>query len=535
MRFEPLIGSDFSLSRGEETSLWSRGTVFKNEEPRPVGEVIPKDLLFERAGEVVSELDGFFSFVINKGQRVIAAVDRVRSFPLFYALLGDILFLGDNPYRIQEKLGDRQTDPLAVAELYLTGYVTGDSTFDPRISQIPAGEILSAEVDETGLWAMKQESFYCFHHHHDELNLPFEELIALGQEEMDGAVARMIRVAAGNLIVVPLSGGYDSRFILLTLKRLGYPHLAAFSYGVPGNEEAQVSRRVSEALDVPWYFVPYSPERWREWLDSPEYADYQLEGEKMVSVAHVQDWPAVWELKKRRIFPERTLLAPGHSGDFLGGKQIRPALLRKSGWNKNSVVREIWSRHYTNVSLNVALRETGSRRDAKDALLRRVEAHLDGWDVERLEGANNAYDFEFWQEKLSKFIVNSMRVYEFWGYRWWLPFYDRRLVSFWERIPLEWRVGKVLYDRIVEKLQENFGLKELKEKKRNLKQRIRAWLSFPLFELLIWRIHGMKKMLRNYVLEIQKTIPREDFQRYLGNGGNINGYLAALHHRTYAN
>lgn len=532
--FAPAFGSGYSQSSRPSGPFWGCGIAFKDGYPRPVGDVISNEITAGSAADMTSELDGFFSFALQSGGKVIAAVDRVRSFPLFYAIDDGAFFLGDDPYRIQEKLGGRQTDTLALAELYLTGYVTGGCTLDPRIHQIMAGEVITAEVNDLGAWSVSCKSYYRFQHHHDEFQLSFEELLSRSQQEMDKAVERMILVADGNLIAVPLSGGYDSRFILLTLKRLGYPRLAAFSYGILGNDEAAVSKRVADALGVPWHFVEYTPELWRTWLDSPEFAHYQREGEKMVSVAHIQDWPAVYELKKQGVFPKGTLFAPGHSGDFLGGKQIRPSLLKGNGWNHTNVIQEIWKRHYTNVSLKVALRELSLDKDAEKALLQKTGAHLVGFDVNTLEGANNAYDFEFWQEKLSKFVVNSVRVYEVFGYRWWLPFYDKQLVSFWERVPLQWRLGKILYDRTVENLQGEYGMETPTRKKPSIVRRFRAWISFPLLELLLWKVYGRRKMLNNYILGCQNAISQLEFMRYLGDGGNINGYLAALHHRNYS-
>lgn len=529
--FEPLFGSEYSRSSREGGPVWGRGVVLKDGVPRPVVEAIPGDTSQEKAAETVLELDGSFSFAFQNGNEVVAAVDRVRSFPLFHAIHEGTLYLGDDPYRIQEKLGGRQIDPVALAEFYLAGYTTGDSTLDPRIRAIMAGETIKADVDDSGAWALCRKCYHRFQHRHDELNRSFDELIPLAHKEMEGAVERMIRVADGSLIAVPLSGGYDSRFILLTLKKLGYPHLMAFTYGVPGNGEAAVSKRVAEALGVPWHFVVYTPELWKEWLASPELARYQLEAEKMVSVAHIQDWPAVWELKKQGVFPEGTLFAPGHLGDILGGRPTRPPRLRKRELTKKSVMRLMWWRFYRNVSLKVALRESGLGRDAEEILRRRICARLECFSVETREGANSAYDDEFWRER-SKFIVNSVRVYEFWGYRWWLPFCDKHLIGFWERVPIEWLAGR-LYIRTVEELQKNCGLEIRGKKRPGAIRRLRRRISFPFLEMLIWRAYGRRKMLNNYMLGIQKTLSHQEFMRYLGDGGNINGYLAALHHRRY--
>lgn len=531
--FVPLFGSEYIVTRNENCTVWSRGIVVTDSGPYQVNEFLLKGCSLDESAEMATKLNGFFSFAVYQNGEVAAVADRVRSFPLFYAIENGILYLGDNPYRIQKKIHGRQMDPFAMAELYLTGYVTGEYTFDPRIKQVPAGEVLLAQIQTDGNWSFRRKVHYRFCHH-DEFALSYEHLLRQSQMEMDGAVERLMQVAAGSLIAIPLSAGYDSRFILLTLKRLKYPNLLAFSYGAPGNQEATISKYVAESLGVPWSFVAYTPELWREWLDSDEFSQYQIEGEKMVSVPHIQDWPAVWMLKKSGALPDETLFAPGHSGDFLGGKQIRTELLKKNGWNEKSVLREICARHCIHASWKVVFRELGLDVRAKATLLERSAEHLKGWNVNDFSGANNAFDSEFWQEKLSKFIVNSMRVYEFWGYRWWLPFYDKELVAFWERVPIEWRTGKILYDNTVEALQNAMGLAVCKGGKANLLQKIRKWASSPLVDWLAWRLHGRKYLLDNYVLGIQKSFPRDDFFKFIKDKGHINGYLASMQRKRYS-
>jgi asparagine synthase (glutamine-hydrolysing) len=45
-------------------------------------------------------------------------------------------------------------------------------------------------------------------------------------------------------------------------------------------------------------------------------------------------------------------------------------------------------------------------------------------------------------QRQPKFIVNAVRTYEYFGYEWRLPLWDKDLVSFWLSIPLSVRNGK---------------------------------------------------------------------------------------------
>ena len=65
-----------------------------------------------------------------------------------------------------------------------------------------------------------------------------------------------------------------------------------------------------------------------------------------------------------------------------------------------------------------------------------------------------------WQERQAKFIVNSVRVYEYWGYNWWLPFWDNDFMYFWQKIPLIYRKNKLLYNDYVDFLYKKVAGKE---------------------------------------------------------------------------
>ena len=49
------------------------------------------------------------------------------------------------------------------------------------------------------------------------------------------------------------------------------------------------------------------------------------------------------------------------------------------------------------------------------------------------------------RERLGKFIFNSLRVYEYYGYQWRLPLMDTALMDFWEAVPLHLRVNRKLW------------------------------------------------------------------------------------------
>ena len=157
---------------------------------------------------------------------------------------------------------------------------------------------------------------------------------------------RLVDYAGGRQIAVPLSGGYDSRLIAMLLKELKYDNVVSFTYGTPNNREATVSRAVAEALGFRWEFVPYDKVLWRELNSVPERDEYNRIASGWVSLPHIQDWPAVWQLRRLKKIASDAIFVPGHTGDFICGGHIPQSFRQSECARDEDLIREIFDRHY---------------------------------------------------------------------------------------------------------------------------------------------------------------------------------------------
>jgi asparagine synthase (glutamine-hydrolysing) len=208
----------------------------------------------------LTRLNGFYAWVTQADQELRAGVDHVRSRHLFYGQAEGRFFLADDAEWVRQQVGDREMDTIAREEFQLAGCVTGADTLFPHVKQLQAGEYLVATAGEGGVIRVETQRYYRFLHTEPE---SYDDT-ALGAELDRVAVASvrpLMDYAGGRQIVVPLSGGYDSRLIVTLLKRLGYDNILAFIYGVPGNKEPAYSQRVAEALGLRWHIARPSGER----------------------------------------------------------------------------------------------------------------------------------------------------------------------------------------------------------------------------------------------------------------------------------
>lgn len=389
--------------------------------------------------ERLLELNGFFALVAEDGTSLVAAVDRVRSLPLFYGSVNGTLFLSDDAEWVRQQVGDAETDPVAREEFQLAGYVTGPDTLFPNVKQLQAGEMLRVHHPAGEELAVTTHRYYRFTH-----TEPTEWDEAALRKELDqvteASVRRLVEYAGGRQIVIPLSGGYDSRLIALMLKRSGYDNILTFTYGVPGNKESDYSRRVAEALNLPWHFVEYNAEKWRKAWQTDERLGYQRWGSNWVSLPIVQDWLAVRELKATGVIRTDAVFCPGHTGDFIAGGHIPNEVDPHQFCDANQLARFIVHKH-----LSLApWRKTTERPESfwHERILDRVESRY----IQSSQELADSFEAWEWQERQAKLIVNSVKVYAFFGYDWWLPFWDSKFMAFWERVPLSLRKGKWFYD-----------------------------------------------------------------------------------------
>ena len=175
----------------------------------------------------LNRLNGFYAWVEETPGRIRAAVDHIRSRPLFYANYDGRFFLSDDAEWVRQQVGDRAMDPVAREEFQLAGYVTGAETLFPNVKQLQAGEFLVATKLDDGVTVETHRYYRFLHTEPEQVHEP--ELRGRLDEVAMASIQRLIDYANGRQIVVPLSGGYDSRLIVTLLKRLGYDNILTFT------------------------------------------------------------------------------------------------------------------------------------------------------------------------------------------------------------------------------------------------------------------------------------------------------------------
>lgn len=424
---------------GEE--VWVKGCPYigqQKQTAQAIADSLPASMHDEQSLRAfMLRYDGFHALVCQHAGRIVAGVDRLRSFPLFYSLVNGRFYLSDNAEWIRLRIGDTTMDPIAQEEFQLVGYVTGRGTLFPNIKQLQAGECLVASPGDTGIRLECHRYYRYLYAEPEQYN---EAALADELEHVTTrSIERLIDYADGRQIVVPLSGGYDSRLIASQLKRLRYDNVLTFTYGAEGNKEAQYSKHVADSLGLNWRFVEYTRKSWSDaWREEDRWA-YQKWASAWSSLIHVQDWLAVRTLKNEGALSANAVFVPGHIARndiprWLNPEQrVDPDLLGKT----------IFSDHYYLAPVHLE-----SRRPLEEwhRRLADMSEQKDATTSESLMTGMNKWD---WQERQAKYIVNSVRVYEHFGYGWWLPLWDNDFTEYWQRVPFSLRKKRETYYQFV--------------------------------------------------------------------------------------
>jgi asparagine synthase (glutamine-hydrolysing) len=395
----------------------------------------------------LSRFNGFFSVIVKTDEFVLASVDRCRSYPIFYGRTKKCIYVSDDAYWVKKKIGDYTIDPLSEVEFLLTGYVTGQNTLYPNLYQVQAGEYIIIRYKDMGINFNTQRYYRFLHRDNQKSESPIHFSNNKMSEVFQRVFERFIQWADGRTLVVPLSGGHDSRLICLMLKKLEYENVVTFSYGLPGNKESIMSNQIASKLGLPWMFIPYSHKMWYQLYNSTERKKYFHYADGLSSVPHLQDWPAIREFKNKSIVSPDSVFVPGHTvALWLKGRPNKS--------NPDTLVDSIFSKHYCLWS-----HKHFSQRHL-DGLRKKIWKLLEDLPDNSHEWAVNS--FESWEihERQVKFIQNSVRAYEFFGYSWYMPLLDAEFIEFWQEVPLKFRSQKKIYiDHITQLQNEILGEK----------------------------------------------------------------------------
>lgn len=409
--------------------LYFRGYFFWNETFYSGEDAIEwlNDIGQEKVTGILPELNGIFSIVLCYGSSVLLACDRLRGLPLFYSVHSGDIIISDmaksilNEYKTA-KVNVTAYNDYASSSLFVSGYDTlVDGIFQVQAAEYVLLDSQSCSIDRHEYY--RYESNVSEHVSVDQLKDSF-----FVNYRMIGN--RLVKALRGRTAVIPLSGGADSRMVVSMLKEQNYKNVICFTYGIKGNSEARMSKEVADYYGYPWTMVEYSAKMWDDLQNSELLKQYEEYATNYVSTMHIQDIMAIAYLKEHHIIPQDSVFIPGHSGDMIAGSHLTDDFLT-GVMDYEHFIKCVLSKFYPK----------GCPEDVA-CKIRAMFSYVDETSAETL-----SREFEWFnvKERQAKFIVNSVRAYEFIGHEWLIPLWDNSQFEFWSTVPVELRYDRKLY------------------------------------------------------------------------------------------
>lgn len=402
----------------------------------------------------LKELNGRFVATGQKEGIPFICTDRIRSFPLFFKHQNGEILISDNPLRLTGE--DIRIDETALQEFLACGFTWQDRTLLADIKQCEPAHLILFHPH-----TIEKQKYFSFSTSKIR-NISYNEAFQHLSNILENIMHRSLEVLGNAPAVIPLTGGYDSRFIATWLRQNEVNIHTTFTSGKKSSPEFENAEKVARKLNIPWTPVYHEDKDLESHFPDNQtiqkYTDFSF---AFSSMGFFQDIIALHNLE----IPTDAIIFGGHSGDVTAGSHIWPfQQLMNKPLNKFYSFQRLFP--YFNAS-------------SKHKLVQTLNNKYDHYKGDIPFSIIQEIDFS---ERQSKFIVNSCRSYDFFAKGTLLPFFDNEFVDFFKDLPYHLRINKKLYDNVLtEKYFKPQGLNFKNELQPNFYSLLRQLFkqSFP--------------------------------------------------------
>jgi asparagine synthase (glutamine-hydrolysing) len=457
--------------------------------------------------EKLKDINGFFAAAIYDfaNDRLTIVNDRHGLIKLFYYYQGDHFCFAPKIKPILKICSTKSLKKEAIIDFFLFGYLLDDKTFFEEIHQLPPASILEFSKNN-----VKLTKYWDYRYINEFNNISSVELVDQLGDLWQNAVER--RIKKDETIIIPLSGGLDSRAILAAaLKCTSKERIVTFSFGEFGSYDLEIGKIVAKNAGVKNISLGIDDENFKN--------QYNLSMNDIEGMIDATPYLAVE--KYRGIKGYGDTLFSGTKIDVLLGRHILSSVFSSEMLKKKIRSHEDYSEIkeiiFNRQKLNEEKRVTQlfdcdflNEVDIKSSFER---THPNFIDVKDWKYPNYfaVWDYKYRWNGYIFFAV--FRNKEFYNY---LTMLDTDLVDFALKLPPEFRLDENLYKQmLIKKYPELFNLPT----KTNFGLRLNAGIASLFFR----RVTIILKNMMNIMSE--KVINRNVFQNKESNYRNYNDLL----------
>jgi len=430
------IDNDWTVKKIDSVTYYSCGHAFKNDELLTGEDLIDVFLKpnNQDCSETAKKINGFYSFVIDTPNLIKIVSDHVGSVPLFYNLLEsssgyEQVVVSDCFHTLLSNCSDDSVPKLRELEFRMSTMIAGDNTLLNSIKKTEPGTVLYIDKDEKQVY---KSQYYVFRNNPDPQPTD-SKLYSRWLETMHDSFNRILNSLDGRQIVIGLSGGYDSRLIVMMLDLLDYDNVVMYTWDK--DEDVNAAKTIATNTDYDWFCMNITDKMYREFWDSSEreritkclsFSGMQYPGQGRVITQNILD----------SIIDDDAVWFFGHQL-FAGGKFSPITSIHSS--DVEEAVEGIFEYHFKNYSYEE--KEVNS-----------IKSEIRNYISEKSYPEGNSFETIerwYWYNRIpNKFIRNS----RFFKCDVWYPLLDKEICEFWNFIQDEKRYNKKIYKKWIRKL-----------------------------------------------------------------------------------
>lgn len=408
-------------------------------------EVIEKLSCFSKNNIIkfLKKLDGNFSIIIEGNNSTLAVADRINSYPLTYARLKNEVYISDNGLNLVKKLkfNENNIDYNISTTFAMSGYTVDNNTIFKGLKSLLPGQFI----------LITKNNFSCFYFYLwqpwkkvKENNFKKEKIFYLNEK----IIKKLIKTCDGRQIILPLSAGWDSRFIASGLKHFKYNNVICVTYGRKNSNDMKIAKKLSESLGFKWIQVIYNKNKIRNIYNSKRYKLYKKYCDNLNSIHFMGEYLMLSEIKQNSAVDKDAIIVNGQSGDFITGNHI-PIQIGKYTESLDIVLEGYISKHNKYWKSLLTLDKKGTiKKQLKNQIYNLLGTkNITGKNINMF----GIYEtLEFYNRQV-KYVINGTRNYEFFNFEWRMPLWDFEYMRYWEKAPFKLKFQQNYYKKTLKK------------------------------------------------------------------------------------
>ncbi|MBR1792138.1 MAG: hypothetical protein IJ764_00655 [Bacteroidales bacterium] len=378
---------------------------------------------------LLHKANGLFAVIIRKPYLMAMATDRVRTIPLFYT--NDTI--SDTPRLLATR--PIELDFEAGLQYEASGATFPGYTLDQRVRQVPAGAYV--------VWKeAAAPQYFDYYSHTCTLHDTRPATITQVEKSIQDAFDNLRLTLDKRPVLLPLSGGYDSRLIACHLKNLACKDVTCYHVGFPNSPQHIIAQQVAQKLGFAYHLVNVSDAFPQEMLRDADFLQYVEHLGAYTNFVWLFEYVALRHMTRIGLIHAGDIAIPGHSGDFLTGSHIR-----KGGIDNHSTAR----------NLSYAMAYRSFEYPCPSSIRKRLHVHFEDL-LQKSATPVSAYQDFIMKHRQAQQIVNSARVYEHFGLQLRLPLWDNGLLELFRTLPYEQLIDCKLYRQYAHKVFATHGV-----------------------------------------------------------------------------